>query len=108
VHAAQSLAASGPAPDIAGAEGRLQGEEEDSLDKNAVRGAAPLGLLVGITVGVLWTLLALGALASAAAGARASRPDWVLGWTLVGVLLLGAGLSALIGSWLHHRAATHH
>lgn len=78
------------------------------MDKNAVRGAAPLGLLVGITVGVLWTLLALGALASAAAGARASRPDWVLGWTLVGVLLLGAGLSALIGSWLHHRAATHH
>jgi hypothetical protein len=83
-------------------------EQEDSLDTNAERGAAPLGLLAGITVGVLWVILAAGALASAAAGARASRPDWLLGWTLVGVLLLAAGLSALIGSWLHHRAAARH
>ncbi|MFO7260277.1 MAG: hypothetical protein DIU52_003920 [bacterium] len=71
------------------------------------RGAAPLGLLVGFTVGVVWVLLAIGALASSVRGAAAGRPDWVLGWALVGVLLMGAGLSALIGSWLHHRAARH-
>src|SRR5690606_42118601 len=73
----------------------------------AVRGAAALGLLVGCTVGVVWVLLALGALTSTLRGVAAGRPDWVLGWALVGVLLMGAGLSALIGSWLHHRTARH-
>jgi len=71
------------------------------------RGAAPFGLLVGFTVGVVWVLLALGALASSLRGMAAGRPDWGLGWGLVGLLLMGAGLSALIGSWLHHRAARH-
>ncbi len=73
----------------------------------AERGAAPLGLLVGFTVGVVWVLLALGALTSSLRGVAAGRPDWVLGWALVGFLLMGAGLSALIGSWLHHRTARH-
>jgi len=71
------------------------------------RGATPLGLLVGFTVGVVWVLLAIGALTSSLRGVDAGRPDWGLGWGLVGVLLMGAGLSALIGSWIHYRAARH-
>lgn len=82
--------------------------ESMTTGTGAERGAAPLGLLAGFTVGVLWVLLAIATLVSAVRGMAAGRPDWVLGWGLVGLLLMGAGLSALIGSWLHHRAAAHH
>lgn len=78
------------------------------MTTNAERGAAPLGLVAGFTVGVVWVLLAIGALVSAVRGVAAGRLDWVLGWCLVGLFLMGAGLSALIGSWLHNRAAARH
>jgi hypothetical protein len=29
------------------------------------------------------------------------RGDWALAWGLVGVLLLAAGLAAMIGTWYH-------
>src|SRR5690606_14287092 len=105
--AAQSLATARLPRDIAPAvRGRLQAG--DSMSTYAERGAPPLGLLAGFTVGVVWVLLAIGALNSAFRGLGAGRPDWALGWGLVGTLLLGAGLSAIIGSWQHHRAASHH
>lgn len=60
-----------------------------------------LGLATGFTVGVLWIAMAVAALVSAFQGLQNERPDWALGWGLVGGLLLAAGASALVGSWWH-------
>lgn len=56
----------------------------------------------GLVIGVLWLAMAAAALWSSARGYANDRSDWGLGWGLVGVLLLGAALAALVGTWWHN------
>ncbi|HWV58673.1 MAG TPA: hypothetical protein VNZ57_14550 [Longimicrobiales bacterium] len=58
-------------------------------------------MAVGLVIGVLWIVMALGALGSAASGLSAGRLDWGIGWGLVGVLLLAAGSCAIVATWWH-------
>jgi hypothetical protein len=60
-----------------------------------------IAYVIGGGVGVLWILMALVALVSAARGFQNDRLDWGFGWGLVGLLLLAGGLAALIGTWWH-------
>ena len=47
------------------------------------------------------SLEAVSPLATVARGYLNDRYDWALLWGLVGALLLGAGLAAMIGTWWH-------
>jgi len=58
-------------------------------------------LAAGATVGVLWIAMAVTCLVSSIRGYVNDRPDWGLAWMLVGLLLLTAGISAIVGTWWH-------
>jgi hypothetical protein len=58
-------------------------------------------MALGAFIGLLWLAMAAAALRSSVQGLTVDRPDWGLGWGLVGILLLAAGLSAIIGTWNH-------
>lgn len=60
-----------------------------------------LALAAGFGIGVLWILTALWCLISGFKGFSHSREDYGLVWTLVGVLLLGAGSAAIVGTYWH-------
>lgn len=60
-------------------------------------------LAIGTGIGVLWVAMASAAFYSAAEGLAADRSDWALGWGLVGILLLAAGIAAAVGTWWHER-----
>lgn len=60
-----------------------------------------LVLGAGAVIGVLWIAMAGASLYSSFRGYSNGRADWGLGWGLVGVLLLAAGVAALVGSWWH-------
>lgn len=68
-------------------------------DRGALGRKAALG--TGIIIGVLWIAMAAVSLWSSARGFLHDRLDWGIGWGLVGVLLLAAGLAAIIGAWWH-------
>lgn len=55
----------------------------------------------GFGIGALWIAMAILSLASAARGFANARADWGVGWGLVGILLLGAGAAAIVGTWWH-------
>jgi hypothetical protein len=38
---------------------------------------------------------------SAARGFANDRSDWGIAWGLVGILLLAAGIAAMVGTWWH-------
>lgn len=59
-------------------------------------------MVPGLVVGVLWVVAALGVLWVASRGAAHDESGWVLGFGLVGTLLLAAGGAALIGTWWHN------
>lgn len=66
-------------------------------------------LVPGLVIGAVWVVLAGLALWMSARGYAHDRSGWGLGWGLVGTLLMGAGLAALIGSWWHNsRVNPHH
>jgi hypothetical protein len=58
-------------------------------------------LAFGFGLGIVWVILASLCLLSAARGYANGRLDWGLGWGLVGVLLLAAGIAAMVGTWWH-------
>jgi len=60
-----------------------------------------LALAAGFGIGVLWIAMALWCLFSAMNGFSNHRPDYGAAWTLVGVLLLGAGAASIVGTWWH-------
>jgi hypothetical protein len=66
----------------------------DRRHKHAIMG-------LGALIGIVWIALAGAALWSSVNGFTAERSDWGLGWGLVGILLLAAGLAAVIGTWNH-------
>lgn len=61
----------------------------------------PVALGVGFGIGVIWLLMAGTSIWSAARGYFNQRYDWALIWGLVGLLLLGAGIAAMVGTWWH-------
>lgn len=56
----------------------------------------------GLLIGALWVATALGILWVASKGAAHDESGWLLGFGLVGTLLLAAGVAALFGTWWHH------
>jgi hypothetical protein len=60
-----------------------------------------LAVAVGFGIGLAWIAMALFTIARAVAGFNYNRPDYGLAWSLAGVLLLAAGVAALIGTWWH-------
>ena len=56
----------------------------------------------GLVIGALLLAMAYITLASSIRGYANQRSDWGLGWGLVGVFLLAAGLAALVGTWWHN------
>lgn len=60
-----------------------------------------VALGVGFGIGILWLLMAGTSILSAIRGYGNQRYDWALMWGLIGLLLLGAGLAAMIGTWIH-------
>lgn len=56
---------------------------------------------IGAAVGILWIAMAVAALVSAFQGLQNGRLDWLVGWGLVGVLMLIGGLAAIGGTWVH-------
>lgn len=67
-----------------------------------------LAYAAGFGIGALWIALAALSLSSAADGFMNDRPDWGVGWGLVGILLLAAGAIAVVGTWWHQTRVKHH
>ncbi len=67
--------------------------------RNISRGVATIP---GFIIGVLWLAMAATTIWSSARGYANGRPDWGLGWAIVGFFLAAAGLSALVGTWWHN------
>ena len=65
-------------------------------------------LAAGFGIGILWIVFALTCLISAARGFANGRSDWGVGWGLVGVLLLAAGIAAMVGTWWHQTRVLAH
>lgn len=60
-----------------------------------------LAQITGYGIGLLWSALGVLSLKSAADGFLYDRLDWGVGWGLVGILLLAAGVISLVGTWWH-------
>lgn len=60
-----------------------------------------LALAAGFGIGVVWIAMGAWCLYSGIRGYSNHRTDYGLVWTVVGVLLLGAGAASLIGTWWH-------
>lgn len=60
-----------------------------------------VALAAGFGIGVLWLIMAITSLWSAARGFANDRADWGVAWGLVGLLLLAAGIAAMVGTWWH-------
>ena len=60
-----------------------------------------MALAVGFGIGVLWFAMAVWCLVYGIKGYANQRTDYGLIWTVVGILLLAAATSALIGTWWH-------
>jgi hypothetical protein len=58
-------------------------------------------MAIGGGIGLLWIAMAVVSLLSAIEGLRNARFDWLMGWGLVGGLLLLAGVAAVAGTWNH-------
>lgn len=56
---------------------------------------------IGFGIGVLWVIMAVTALWSAIRGYLNHRWDWGLAWILIGLLMLAAGIAAMVGTWWH-------
>ena len=60
-----------------------------------------IALGVGFGIGILWIVMAATSLWSSFRGYMNGRWDWGLAWALVGLLLLAAGVAAMVGTWWH-------
>ena len=60
-----------------------------------------VALAAGFGVGIIWVIMAVTALWSSARGYANERYDWGLVWAMIGVLLLAAGIAAMVGTWWH-------
>lgn len=60
-----------------------------------------LALAAGFGIGALWIAMALWCLAHGIEGYSNDRTDYGFIWTVIGVLLLGGGTAAIVGTWWH-------
>ena len=60
-----------------------------------------VALAAGFGVGIIWVIMAVTALWSSVRGYANERYDWGLVWAMIGVLLLAAGIAAMVGTWWH-------
>ena len=60
-----------------------------------------LALAAGFGISAMWILMAVWCLINGIGGYSLHRTDYGLIWTVVGVLLLGAGVAAGYGTWWH-------
>ena len=60
-----------------------------------------MALLTGFSIGGIWVLAALYTIVRALGGFGDSRPDYGVAWITTGVLLLAAGVAAIVGTWWH-------
>lgn len=67
-----------------------------------------LALAFGVGLGLAWMAISVLVFISSAQGFANDRADWGAGWALVGGLLMGAGLSALLGTLWHRRIVRRH
>lgn len=58
-------------------------------------------LATGFGIGILWVVMAVTSFWSAARGFANGRADWGIAWGLVGLLMLAAGIAAMVGTWWH-------
>jgi hypothetical protein len=77
----------------------MQHDHETSAASRAPQNTLALG--AGFGIGIVWIILASMALWSSIRGFSNDRFDWGLAYGLVGVLLLAAGLAAMVGTWWH-------
>ncbi|MCH2465543.1 MAG: c-type cytochrome [Gemmatimonadetes bacterium] len=61
--------------------------------------------LAGMGVGVIWLGMAFGSYQNSRAGWEAGHADLGFWWAIIGGLLAIAGLSALVGTWIHTRTS---
>lgn len=59
--------------------------------------------IIGIGIGILYLFIAAGALRTGATGRSAGQEDIAFWWTVIGVLLLVAGIAAFAGTLMHSR-----
>lgn len=60
-----------------------------------------VALAAGFGVGIIWVIMAITALWSSVRGYANERYDWGLVWAMIGLLLLAAGIAAMVGTWWH-------
>ena len=65
-------------------------------------------LAAGFGIGIVWLLMAGACLWTSYRGYANDRSDWGLLWGMVGVLLLIAGLAAMVGTWWHQTRVIRH
>lgn len=65
-------------------------------------------LATGFGVGLIWIVMAITALWSSVRGYLNQRDDWGLAWGLIGVLLLAAGVAAIVATWWHETRVKQH
>lgn len=64
-------------------------------------------LAAGFGIGLLWVMMAITALWASARGYANDKLDWGLAWGLIGLLLLAAGIAAMVGTWWHQTRVAH-
>jgi mono/diheme cytochrome c family protein len=82
-----------------GARARVTGRRPRFRLTKAIKGA------FGIGVGVAWLGMAYVSYRSASAGWDAGHSDLGFWWTVIGAILAIAGLSAMIGTWIHTQSS---
>lgn len=73
--------------------------ESPSVTHEPPRNALALG--AGFGIGILWVIMGVTSLYSAAKGYRNHRYDWGLAWGLIGLLITAAGTIAMVATWWH-------
>jgi uncharacterized membrane protein HdeD (DUF308 family) len=60
-----------------------------------------VALGTGFIIGILWVIMGVVSLVSAARGYANHRYDWGLAWGLIGLLITAAGSISMIATWWH-------
>lgn len=92
-----------PAPRIFAHPERPSHEMQQGMGMSVEKRRTVIAWVSGVVVGLLWIAMALTCIVSGVRGYANDRGDWGLAWTLIGTLLLVAGLAAIIGTWWHQR-----
>ncbi len=56
---------------------------------------------IGLFIGTIYVLIAFGAFRNALDGLEGGHMDLLVWWSVIALLLMGAGVGALLGTWSH-------